>query len=344
MPRRSYKKLNNGHNLIMPLLIILILPFFSMQALAEWYLVKAEKVANYRLLNGEIEAVNKALVSSQTAGRGEKLYYDVDDFVAKDSIIVEITNTEQKAQLEQAKANAKAALITYNQAQLDYERTKDVYAKKLISKSKLDQALSNMDALKAKSAAADAAVINAKKQLEYTIIRAPYDGIVTNRFVELGETVNPGKPIMEGLSLNKLRVITHIPERIINKVKSNPDAMVLNNGKQIQSQNITIFPYADKNTRTFKTRIELEQSEGNLFPGMTVKVMFRTGETDALLIPQTAIINRSELIMVYVKDGDNKILRHIKLGTQHGDKVEVIAGINSNEQVLINPLSSSVDK
>ena len=316
--------------------------FISSLALAispeDSYQVRLEKVNDYRLLNGEVEAVNKATVSAQTAGRVQKLYYDVDDLVSKGSIIVEFTNTEQKSKLNEAQGLAQAAKIAYEQAQTDYQRIKDVFAKKLVAKSQLDQALSNRDALKAQYSAAQSAVVAAQKQFEYTIIRAPYDGIVTNRYVELGETVNPGTAIMEGLSLNQLRVVTHIPEKIINQVKSNPQANIIVNSQNISADKITIFPYAEKSSRTFKARIDLNADKTQLFPGMTVKVALKTGERQALLIPQSAIINRSELSLVSLVVEGKKSLRHVKTGSIHGDKIEVISGLSPNEIILINPL------
>ncbi len=307
---------------------------------AQWYVVNAEDVTQQRILNGEIEAVNKATVSAQTSGRVAKINYDVDDYVTKGSIIVEFTNTVQKSRLNQATAQMQAAKIAYEQAQKDYVRIKDVFAKKLVAKSQYDQALSNRNALKAQFEAAKAAVEAAQKQFDYTVISAPFDGIVTKRFVELGETINPGSPIMEGLSLSQLRVVTHIPEKIIMAVKNNPQAVVLFNDKEIKTDKITVFPYAEESTRTFKTRLEINSDNVRLFPGMTVKVAFKVGEKKALLIPKNAIINRSELTLVYVKKADAKILRAIKLGSQYEDKVEVISGLNNGEQVLLNPLAS----
>ncbi len=318
-----------------------ILIFINTQSLAQWQEVEQETVNDYRYLNGEIEAVNKATVSAQTAGRVQKLNYDVDDFVAKGSVIVEFTNSEQTAALNQALENAKAAKIAFEQAQVDYVRIKGIYEKKLVAKSQLDQALSNQNSLQAKYKAAQSAMVTAKKQKEYTIIRAPYDGIVTKRFVEIGEVVNPGSPIMEGLSLNQLRVVTHIPEKIINAVKLNPDAKVVINNVQIKAKNITIFPYADRSSRTFKARIDIDTKEGQLFPGMTVKVAFKVGEKQAILVPHNAVIHRSELTMLTIKQGNKSILRHVKLGSFHGDKIEIISGLNNNEKVLMNPLSEA---
>ena len=323
----------------MKTLTLLILTLVQTTTFAQWYQTKIETIDSFRQLNGEVEAVNKATVSSQTAGRVEKLHYDVDDFVAKGSVIVEFTNTEQKANLNQALSNAKAAKIAFKQAVTDYERIKDIFAKKLIAKSQLDQSLSNKNALQARYKAAQSAVVSAKKQLDYTIIRAPYDGIVTKRFIEQGEIVNPGTAIMEGLSLNKLRVVTYIPEKIINHVKNNPIANVQIDNKQIQASNITIFPYADRSSRTFKARIDIDAQEAGLFPGMTVKVAFKIGDKQALVIPHNAVIHRSELTMVYVKSGSSKILRHVKIGSTHGENIEIISGLNAGEQVLLNPLA-----
>lgn len=318
---------------------LLILLIIQTSANAQWYQTKIEQTDSYRQLNGEVEAVNKATVSAQTAGRVEKLHYDVDDFVAKGSVIVEFTNTEQKARLNQALSNAKATKIAFEQAVVDFERIKDIFAKKLVAKSQLDQALSNKNALEARYKAAQSAVISAQKQNEYTIIRAPYDGIVTKRFVEQGEVVNPGTPIMEGLSLNKLRVVTYIPEKIINQVKANPTAKVIINNKEFITKNITIFPYADRETRTFKTRIDLDTGDTSLFPGMTVKVAFKIGEKLNIVIPHNAVIHRSELTMVYVKSSKDKLLRHIKLGTSYGDYIEVVSGLSADEEILLNPLA-----
>jgi RND family efflux transporter MFP subunit len=254
-------------------------------------------------------------------------------------VIAEFTNTEQKAQLKQANVNADAALIAYEQAEIDYKRTEEVYSKKLVAKSALDKALSNRNALKARSIAATAAVINAKEQLDYTVIRAPYDGIVTNRYVEQGELVSPGTPIMEGLSLTKLRVVTNIPETIINLVKKNPVAEVRVNDQVFTASKITIFPYADKMTRTFKARIEFDSKQTPLFPGMTVKVSFKIGQRYALLVPVSAVMKRSELSLIYVKHQEGKLLRHVKLGNYLGDKVEIVSGLNAKEQVLVDPLA-----
>lgn len=319
------------------ILVYICLFLVSVETQAQWQQITLETIDEYRVLSGEVEAVNKATVSSQTSGRVDAFYYDVDDFVSQGSIIAEFTNTEQKASLKQVRANADAAKIIYDQSIIDYNRTKEVYKKKLIAKSILDKALSDKNSSKAKSTAAIAAVINAEKQLEYTIIRAPYDGIVTKRFVEVGEVVNPGTAIMEGLSLDKLRVVTDIPEAILTKIKSHSQAKIRSGEQSFLSQKITIFPYANQASHTFKTRLEFDSMDTALYPGMTVKVAFKVGEYKTIMIPLSALMTKSELSLVYVKYQGEKLLRQVKLGRIENNKVEVLSGLSVNDTILTTP-------
>jgi RND family efflux transporter MFP subunit len=306
----------------------------------QWIEASEQPIPLKRVINGEVEAVNKATISAQTSGRVSAIHYDVDDFVPKGAIVVELTNTEQKAALRQAEANLEAVQAQFKQAKADYERIKDLFAKKLVSKSDLDKATSRYNALKAQIEAARAAVERARKQFEYTVIRAPYDGIVTNRYVEVGETVHPGKPIMSGISLDKLRVVAHIPESIILQVKKSMKAeVILPTGQRAPAKKITIFPYADPATRTFKARIDIEVENAELYPGMTTKVEFELGTKKAVVIPAKAVIRRSELSLVFVKNGEEILLRQVRTGDRLGDKVEIISGLRPGELVALDPWS-----
>lgn len=316
-------------------LLYLILIINCHFAYAQWHQVETNNTPEYRYFQGEIEAVNRATVSAQTSGRIKKFYFDVDDYVKTGDTIVEFTNEIQKANFKKAKANLESVKVEFEQSEIDFNRTKDIYAKKLISKSNLDQSRSKRDGLKAKFNASKEALKQAKEQLDYTVIKAPYNGLVTRRFVEAGETINPGTPIIEGLNLVDLRVVTHIPEKIIQQVKNEPKIDIFYNQQQLKTEKVTIFPYADKATRTFKTRVDINTNETKLFPGMTVKVGIVIGTKNSLWIPESALVNRSELTLIYVKDEARKRIRHIKVGESKGGLVEVLSGLKQGEQILV---------
>jgi RND family efflux transporter MFP subunit len=173
-------------------------------------------------------------------------------------------------------------------------------------------------------------------------VRAPYAGIVTERFIEIGETVSRGQPLMSGLSLEKLRVIVDLPQQVAIEVRRDPRAMVLTASEPVIPEKIIVFPTADPVTKTFRVRLELPDGQFNLFPGMFVKAAFKIGEAERLLIPATAIVQRSEVTAVYVFADDAVRLRQIRVGANFGDQVEVLAGLNEGETIALDPVQAGI--
>lgn len=179
-----------------------------------------QTVAHEQLFDGVVEAVNQTTVSSQTGGRAIEVLYDVDDYVTKGDIIVRLRDADQRARFEQSEASLDEAQARYAEAESEFQRIADIFEKNLVSKSQFDKAKAERDASRARLEAARAALNQAREQLEYTLVRAPYSGIVTKRHVEIGETVQVGQPVMSGVSLEKLRVNVAVPQRLINAVRT----------------------------------------------------------------------------------------------------------------------------
>ncbi|RMG56561.1 MAG: efflux RND transporter periplasmic adaptor subunit [Gammaproteobacteria bacterium] len=299
-----------------------------------------ETVPRLEVYDGLVEAVNEATVSAQTSGRIIAVNYDVDDYVEKGSIIVQFDDSTQKARLERARAQLVEAQARYNEARTEYERIKGVYERKLVSKSAFDKAEAAWKSARAKLNAARAALREAEVQYEYTRVRAPYSGIVTKRHVEVGEVANVGTPLMTGVSLEELRVVVHVPQRSIQGVRRFHQAEVrVDTPEQvIPVSRVTFFPYADPQTHTFRVRAWLEKDVQGLFPGMFVKTAFRVGEDRRLLVPQQAVVFRSEVTGVYVVHDDGRLeLRQIRLGRHLGERYEILAGLEEGERVATDP-------
>ena len=155
-------------------------------------------------LDGAVEAIDHATVAAQTSGRVEAIYYDVGDHVPQGAVIIRLRATEQHAGLLQAKAALRAAAARALEAQTRYRRILDMYDRQVVPKANLDQATADRDAAAAQLSAAQAALLSAEQGVAYTQIRAPYAGVVTQRLVQVGETVAPGTALMSGLSLQRL--------------------------------------------------------------------------------------------------------------------------------------------
>jgi RND family efflux transporter MFP subunit len=301
------------------------------------------EVPRQHRLDGAVEAVHQSTVSAQTRGQVEEILFDVDDFVEKDSVIIRLKDKEQKAQAARAAADLKEANAGLQEASEEYNRIKSVFAKRLVSQAAMDKASTALKAAKARRDAAKAGVMQAQEQFEYTLVRAPYSGIVTHRHIELGETANPGQRLMSGISLDQLRVTVDVPQSLIPAVRHIGKASVQPpGGSYIPAEKLTIFPFADHGSNTFKVRLDLPKRTQGLFPGMFVKTAFVVGARQLLLIPTEAVVYRSEVTGVYVVATSGKVsLRHIRTGHKTEDSmIAILAGLDEGEQVALDPIAA----
>ncbi|MFT6987582.1 MAG: RND family efflux transporter MFP subunit [Psychromonas sp.] len=314
-------------------LLLVCLPSFS----SDLFTVKNEIKEQVVVLDATIEAINKATLSAQTSGRVSQIYFDTNDYVEQGSVLLEMTNTEQGAVLAVAEAELLRSRALYNESMLTYQRYKKLFPKGAISQGQLDQAEAAAKTNKQLTMAAQANLNKAKESLDYTIIKAPYSGFVTARHIEIGETINPGQPLFSGMSLQKLRAVTEIPQRHLDALHKNPKFVItLNDGKQLFSDKVTLFNYADLQSHAFKVRIELPETEQLLLPGMWVKAQFISGSRQSIFIPTSAVLNNNELNAVYRDIKGKALLTQVRLGKTHEGYVEILAGLQDGDLISID--------
>ena len=301
-----------------------------------------ESVARERSWDGVVQAVHQATLAAQTAGRVMELPFDVNDYVQAGDVVVRFTDVEQRSGRAQADAALRAARAQTEEAEVEYRRIADLAQRQLVARSQLDQATARRDAMRANLAAAEAALRQAGEQVDYTVVRAPYSGLVTERHVELGETVVPGQPLISGLSLGQLRVEVQLPQADIAAIREHKSAVLrLNDGRDIVAREVVVFPTANPQTHSFTVRIELPEMETGLQPGNIVKVRFKLGESERLMVPTSALVRRSEIAAVYVISPQGRVsLRQIRPGDVYGEQVEVIAGLAAGDQVALDPVAA----
>ncbi len=297
----------------------------------------------YRL-DGVVEAIRRTTISAQTQGQVKEILYDVDDFVERNAVVARLKDTEHQARVAQASAELKSATAQLEQARDDHERVKGLHDKELVSDSAMDNAAAAQKSAQARFEGAIAGLEQAQEQLEYTQIRAPYSGIVTHRHVETGEVASPGQPVMSGISLDELRVIVDVPQSVIPAVRQGREVRVYPpGGEPMQVDKITVFPFADLGSNTFKVRVDLPEGTKTLFPGMFVKTSFVIGDKTELVIPKTAVVYRSEVTGVYVLDGEDKVhFRQVRLGRDLGDDLVVLSGLTEGERLALDPIAAGV--
>lgn len=308
--------------------------------------VRNQEVMIEQVLDGTIEAIHQSTVSSQINGRVIAVDYDVDDYVAKDSILVRFKDTQQRAAVRQGQAVLDEARARLREAKARFDRIEQLFEKKLVSKQEVDQSRSDLQAAEARLEQAEGALEKAREDLEHTVVRAPYSGVVVERHVELGETANVGQPLMTGLSLEELRAVAAMPQSFIHVVQTHGKAHVIvpdETRERIPGQKLTFTPYADPKTHTFRVRVDLPPGEHGLYPGSFVKVAFVAGQEPRLLVPGKAIAYRSEVRGVYVVSEENRVsLRQVRLGRAHGNRIEVLAGLSAGERIALDPVRAAI--
>ncbi len=306
----------------------------------EWVVVERGSLVEHLRLDGVVEAVQQSTVSAQTSGTVVELPFDVDDVVDAGVLIARLDDTEQRARLNQARADQDEAESGLDDAERQFDRIESLHERGVATQAEFDNARNALAGARARLSRAAAALAEASEQLDYTRVTAPYSGIVTRRHVELGEAVAPGAPLLSGFSLEELRVVVSIPQQFAELARRERQAEVsLNDGRVLSTGRMTFFPYADPATHTFRLRMELQEPDGTLFPGMLVRVGLPVGERQALLIPESALFRRGELRAVYVLDDqDRPRLRQLRIGTRFDGRLEVLAGLDEGERIAADPL------
>ena len=307
--------------------------------------VLTKPYANWVTLDATIEAVKAATVSAQTSGRIVKLNYDVNDVVPEGAALLEITSKEQGAELASFEADLAKARALNVEAQAQYKRYKELFPQGAISKGAMDEATANAKATEQAVTAAQARVIKASESLKYTVVSAPFSGVVTERFVELGETVSPGQALLSGFSASQMRAITQVPQRYINQLKNSPEFLVrLSDGRELISKDLTIFSFADPVSHSYQVRINLPENEANLQPGTWAKASFKNGEREKIQLPTSALLTMNELSSVYLKKGEEFVLTQVRVANPLDGEVEVLAGLKSGDKVAVDAYQVLLNK
>lgn len=329
-------------------ILLVAFVFFSQLVLADDSLQTAR--AEYRTvplvytLEALVEAARQSTVSAQISGRINAVNFDVGDKVRKGQVIARIDPSEVDQSYNEASAQLAQADSVLENARASYQRSEHLFAQKFVSQAALDRARSEYDSAKAQAAARQANLNIAKTTRSYANVIAPYDGVVAERHVELGEMVAPGKPLMTGFDPSRLRVSVSIPQYRLDAVRAGKTVQVFFPAiaKTVTGRAVTVLPEANMLTHTTMMRIDLPENFPGIYPGMYAEAIFTVGQAKKLLIPARAVARRSEVTAVYIVDAGKISLRQVRLGEKSGEDVEVLSGLSENETVATDPVKAGM--
>lgn len=313
-----------------------------LQAL-EQQTIQSASIPRYVDLEATLEAVNQSTVSAQTSGAIKAVHFDVNDQVEAGALLIEIDDTQQQAQLQQARANLAQAQAQNEDAQVLLQRNTRLYEQRTLSKGEFDSSNARAKSAAAAVKAAEAALKQAQEQLAYTKVKAPYGGIVRARHVQMGELVIPGQPLMTGLALEPLRAVADLPQQVARQYQSADQISIQLQHSQLQPTEVVLFPFADERHHSVRLRAELPagslDGEQRLFPGQWAKIRVLTGERNGILVPTAAILQRAELNSVYVIHNGEPRLRQVRTGERFEGQTEILAGLQTGDVIVTDALA-----
>jgi RND family efflux transporter MFP subunit len=294
-----------------------------------------------------IEAVQQATLAAQINGSVTAYYVDAGDRVKKGQILARLDTRDTDAQVAAGRAGIAQAEAALSAAKADFERTKSLVAQKFVSQAALDKAESGYKVALAAVESARAGSVQATTARGFAEIRAPFDGIVTRRLMEVGEFASPGRAVIAVHDPASLRAVGSLPQFVLPATAKVDRATVdvPSIGKAFVATRVTVLPAADPRLLSTQVRADLPTSAPGLTPGMAAKVLIPVGKTSKRVIPESALVRRGELIAVNVATPQGPPqLRQVRVGpsvrTPDGQKlVEVLAGLSDGEAVLLNPLA-----
>jgi len=293
--------------------------------------------------SGKIEATNSANLSTRVMGFVNKINVKVGDKVRKGQLLISINNADLQAKRAQVNANITKATAGFKNAEKDYNRFKNLFADNSASQKEMDDMTVHYEMAKAELEAVNQMKNEISAQFAYVNIRAPFNGVITNKFIEMGDMANPGAPLIAVESPKKFQVTAMVAESNISQIKSGTKVAVLvkSLGKTI-SGNVTEVSSSAKNTGgQYFVKVALNKTDINILSGMFATVQFpverKANTASIVLIPTTAIIKNGGLKGVYTVSKQNTaLLRWLRLGKTYDDKIEVLSGLNSTELYIMS--------
>lgn len=318
----------------------------SAEGVAASYEVRLADVDEVYAADAIIEAVRQATVAAQLSGTVVEVLVDAGDRVRRGQVLARIDTRDVDARVEAAQAGVAQADARLAQARLELERTRSLLAQNFVSKAALDRAEADYLAARAAADAARADNSRSRTARSYAELKSPIDGVVTRRLLDPGEFAAPGTGVVQVHDPAALRAVGNLPQGMLARAAQVQQARIElpQPGRSFAATRITILPSADARLLSTQVRAELPPGEvAGVLPGAAAKILLVVGRVRRLVVPESTLIRRGELVAVNVVAADGKPqLRQVRLGTaQSGSGVEVLAGLTEGERVLVNPLAAA---
>ena len=327
--------------------------------------VADSEIADIYQASGSVRARYSAAIAAKIAANILEVRVQTGDHVQAQALIVldrrdldanlrrsEATRAEAEGAIDETESAITAARANFELARVTHKRFQDLLADASVSQQELDESqarLRSADAtlemaaskrrqIGARRSQAEAEIAAARVALGYATLTAPFAAVVTERKADPGSLATPGAPLLTLEREGNLRLEASIDESRLGLVRAGESVAVEIDGlnRTVTGRVAEVVPSVDAATRSFTAKIDLPALPG-LRSGMFGRAGFAAGKRVALLVPQSAVLERGQIRSVYVVEGDTARLRLVTLGEERDDQREVLSGLTAGERIGVMP-------
>lgn len=304
-------------------------------------------------LPGNVTSYTDSPVFARTSGYLTHWYFDIGARVKKGALLAEIASPEVDQQLSQAEADLNTAQANANNANIQAERYKGLVASNSVSQQDTDTFVNQAASTAAQVKSAQANVQRLKELTAFEKVYAPFDGVITARRVDIGQLIDAGagqtssSELFHIQAVQTLRVYTNLPGVFSASVKKGETidlSFAEYPGKSFQGKLVRTADAIDPASRTLLVEIDVDNHNAQLLAGTLAQVHFKVNPVGSIfVIPVSALIFRSEGLCVGTVQGDVAHLNPVTIGQDDGRTVQIITGLDKNDQVIQDPPDSLID-
>jgi len=289
---------------------------------------------------GRITPNRQLTITSQVPGIIARYAANQGDLVKRDQLLVQIDPIDYELAYEEALANLTAVKAQVYSATKAFERSKNLLPREVISQDNHEKAEAAYKAAMAQQERAQVGVKVAQERLKKTKIYAPFSGVIAMRYIETGQMIGAGVPLMSLVDLNSVRVQINLTEQDYIRIKRGDKAEVRAEAYPslvFKGSVDRIAVSSDPGTNTFAVEVLLDNPDLVLKAGFSARVSLTTPPlTNVILIPQNVILYRDKGADVYVIDENQEaVKKSVILGMTIGDDIQVIAGLRQGDNLVV---------
>ena len=294
-------------------------------------------------LPGTLQGYVQASIAARVSGYLKRWTHDIGSRVKQGELLAEIETPEIDQQLAQAIAAREQAAASLALARSTAQRWEALRQKDVVAQQDLEERRNAVATATANLAAAEANVQRLRQMEGFKRVLAPFAGVVTRRNVDVGDLIDAGagRVLFTMAQTDPLRIYVNVPQSYASRIQPGQPVIVTQaelQGQKFEGKVARTAGAIDIATRQMQVEIALPNPDGSLLPGAYVQVEVPLPPSKMLSVPENALLFRAEGTRVAIVDAQGKVhLQPVTLGRNYGGSIEVLSGLQGNEQLVLNP-------